>query len=410
MLARMAKRKSWLGLSLSNSMEEITMTRTCSFGVLLLCLVVSFSAAYGQGNCTSKTIAGTYAFNFTGSSTIVTGNSPDSQDPLHWTALYGPIAGVGVFTVRPLFPRAEATADGYYWMTAGRMDLGDPANPIPFHANITVNADCTGLMTYTFGPYELAEHMVILDNGNEIRSLTVKTAVPTSNWVTISRRQNGACNQAKIAGSYLYSCKSLVAANPTTMIAAAALSRVNIESAGTASGVFTAKAADTVLSNIPFTSTLKVNDDCTVAEVQTVPGMGTTTIREVFFNEGREGFGLVLKSASEPYGYCDIKQIVNQASTIDTTPTPGEAPKADAGVDFTTVQPQVTLDGTKSTGTGLKYAWKIVGRTASINNANTATPFVQFGEGFGQYIFELTVTDSTGATSTARVTVLYLGR
>jgi len=96
-----------------------------------------------------------------------------------------------------------------------------------------------------------------------------------------------------------------------------------------------------------------------------------------------------------------------------TTPPPtppAGGPKADAGVNFTTVQRQVTLDGTKSTGTGLKFSWTVIGKTASMGNANTATPIVQFVGGYGEYVFELTVTDSTGATSTARVTAFYLGR
>ena len=63
------------------------MRPTYSFGVLLLCLVVSLSAAYGQGNCTIKTIVESYAFNFAGSSTIVTGKDVDG---VHWDALYAP--------------------------------------------------------------------------------------------------------------------------------------------------------------------------------------------------------------------------------------------------------------------------------------------------------------------------------
>lgn len=94
-----------------------------------------------------------------------------------------------------------------------------------------------------------------------------------------------------------------------------------------------------------------------------------------------------------------------------TPPPPPSAtgPKADAGVNFTTALRQATLDGTKSTGTGLSYSWSIAGKTAVINNANTATPIVQFVQGFGEYVFELKVTDSTGATSTARVIAFYLG-
>jgi len=387
-------------------MEEVTVKRTYSLGVLLLCLVVSFSAAYGQGNCTIKTIAGTYAFNFTGSSTIVTGAAPDG---FHWNALYAPIAGVGVYTVKP-----DGKADGYYWLVAGAMNLGpNPLDPTPFHATVSVNPDCTGAMTYSFGDYPMSEQLLVLDNGNEIRSVALQTAVPTSTWITTSRRVGGACTQNKVAGSYLFSCKSLNALDPANTLAGATLIRMNIARDGSSTGSFTLKIGPIVVQDAPFSGAIKVNDDCTAGGTMIIPGVGQNTARGVFFNEGKEGYWLPLTGTPQPYAYCDIKQIVNQASTVETTPPsppPAGAPKADAGVNFTTVQGQVTLDGTKSTGTGLKFSWTVIGKTASMGNANTATPIVQFVGGYGEYVFELTVTDSTGATSTARVTAFYLGR
>jgi hypothetical protein len=100
-------------------------------------------------------------------------------------------------------------------------------------------------------------------------------------------------------------------------------------------------------------------------------------------------------------------------------PTPGTggtgtgAPVADAGPDITALTPEVQLDATKSAdpdGDAITYSWKSVGKSASLRNAASATPVVQFGEGFGEYEFELTVTDSKGLSSTDRVKVLYLAR
>ena len=102
----------------------------------------------------------------------------------------------------------------------------------------------------------------------------------------------------------------------------------------------------------------------------------------------------------------------------DTTPPgtggPGTgAPVADAGPDITALTLEAQLNGSKSSdpdGDAITYSWKSVGRSASLRNATSAMPIVQFGEGFGEYEFELTVTDSKGLSSTDRVKVLYLAR
>ncbi|MFN9893771.1 MAG: choice-of-anchor I family protein [Acidobacteriota bacterium] len=74
---------------------------------------------------------------------------------------------------------------------------------------------------------------------------------------------------------------------------------------------------------------------------------------------------------------------------------------------------EMTLDGSTSTGAApLTYQWRSVGPTAALNPAAANTPrvTVQFGQGQGAYTFELTVTDATGAKSTATTTINYFGR
>jgi hypothetical protein len=282
------------------------MKRTFSFGVLLLCLVFSLPAVYGQGTCTIKTIVGTYAFNFTGSSTIVTGVA----DGFHWNALHAPIAGVGVYTVKP-----DGKADGSYWLVAGAMNLGDPLVPTPFHATISINPDCTGLMNYSFGSYPMSETLMVLDNGNEIRSMAVQTAVPTSTWNTTSRRVGGACTQNKVVGSYLFACKSIFALDASDVFAGTSLIRMNISRDGSSLGTFTAKFGPVNVPDTQVSGTFKVNDDCT-AEGTLNFGVGQSVAKGVFFNEGKEGYWLPLVvnpgAVPQPYGYCDIKQISNR--------------------------------------------------------------------------------------------------
>ncbi len=80
-----------------------------------------------------------------------------------------------------------------------------------------------------------------------------------------------------------------------------------------------------------------------------------------------------------------------------------------------TVQPELQLNGSMSTsadGKPLKYFWTIPSGypPAGVLQGRTATPTIQFSRTRGTYAFDLTVTDSTGATSTARSTIEYSGR
>jgi hypothetical protein len=80
----------------------------------------------------------------------------------------------------------------------------------------------------------------------------------------------------------------------------------------------------------------------------------------------------------------------------------------------TVVARQLQLDGAASLsadGKALTYQWTIpVGNPiAAILGGDTATPTVQFGVQREAYTFQLTVTDSTGKTSTDLVTINYVG-
>ena len=97
------------------------------------------------------------------------------------------------------------------------------------------------------------------------------------------------------------------------------------------------------------------------------------------------------------------------------TPVSGSATTTRAALaprDLTTIQREVVLDATQSSaanGQPLSYSLRAVSGSASILQGNTARPIVQFSGGFGDYVLELTVTDTTGATSTDRITIRYAG-
>ena len=88
---------------------------------------------------------------------------------------------------------------------------------------------------------------------------------------------------------------------------------------------------------------------------------------------------------------------------------------ASAGPKNTTViARQITLDGTASfsaDGKPLTYLWSIPqgSPSAAILHGTTATPEVQFASGRNAYIFQLTVTDSTGTSATELTTVNFQG-
>jgi hypothetical protein len=95
----------------------------------------------------------------------------------------------------------------------------------------------------------------------------------------------------------------------------------------------------------------------------------------------------------------------NRCTTGSATPTAVAGPK-----ELTTFQNQIQLDATKSaspSGGALRYQWSMApgSQVASISNADTATPIVQFPTGPTAYVFQLTVTDAAGRTATDTVTV-----
>jgi hypothetical protein len=72
-----------------------------------------------------------------------------------------------------------------------------------------------------------------------------------------------------------------------------------------------------------------------------------------------------------------------------------------------TVVRQVTLTavGTDPDGLPLTYSWRSLNTMAAISGSTSATPIVQLGQLYGDYPFEVTVTNSNGASAKAIITV-----
>ena len=112
-----------------------------------------------------------------------------------------------------------------------------------------------------------------------------------------------------------------------------------------------------------------------------------------------------------------VKENINPV--YETPAPPSQAPanptKAVANPKNASVTGAIALDGSASVasdGKALTYSWKVApgGKNASILNANSVNPLVQFAEGYGYYNIELTVTDSTGAQAKDTTSILYVGR
>jgi PKD domain len=93
---------------------------------------------------------------------------------------------------------------------------------------------------------------------------------------------------------------------------------------------------------------------------------------------------------------------------------PGKTAAIAGPKNATVVSREIQLDGSTSTssdGKPLTYQWTIPrgSPSAVIYHGNSATPSVQFSQGRGAYTFQLTVTDSTGQSSTDVATVNYAG-
>ncbi|MBL8235493.1 MAG: hypothetical protein JNL98_43770, partial [Bryobacterales bacterium] len=103
---------------------------------------------------------------------------------------------------------------------------------------------------------------------------------------------------------------------------------------------------------------------------------------------------------------------IARADVKVTQPQGSGGPIADAGPNQVTTNQEVRLDGTRSRhpeGLVIGFSWRAVGRQpALLLGGDTATPTVRFNPlAFGEYEFELTVTDSQGRFSKATTKVFF---
>jgi gliding motility-associated-like protein len=137
----------------------------------------------------------------------------------------------------------------------------------------------------------------------------------------------------------------------------------------------------------------------------TLTNANTKTLTVVTDVPGTYYFRLTVTDNDGATGYDDVRLTVN-AAVVNQVPT------ANAGSNQTITLPvnsiNLTGSGTDPDGTIATYLWtKVSGPAATMTNVNTPTVSLSALTD-GSYVFRLTVTDNSGATASADVTVTVL--
>jgi hypothetical protein len=162
-----------------------------------------------------------------------------------------------------------------------------------------LNPDCTGVVEFYVTGGTVAERFIVLDNGREIRSVTIQTTFPTGNWSTVMHRISnspegvvGSCGQHLMRGVYALRCESLLLTAPGGPIAAGStLFRLDVSATGVFTGWMSGKLGPAGIEPpAPVSGRFIVNSDCTVAgTMRAMPGRENHA-RAVLFDGGREAF------------------------------------------------------------------------------------------------------------------------
>ena len=278
-------------------------------GLLLCCVAVP--AAYAQGKCSLRTFAGTYAFYEKGSSLLL---DPSQQLlPLHWAGSVATYVNVGEVTFSP-----QGVGNGFYWILLGALNGG--LDPIPVQVTITeMKEDCSGKFTYTANlpgglSATIEERFILFDNGREYRSVptSIVNGVSTLAWIgtghriSKSARKPWFCGPQTAHGTYMLTAENIIDLDPKTAVADSLLIREDVSLTGDYTGTLYEKLGPIFPIELPVSGTTIVNSDCSFTTNLNVEGIpGPIVIKGVFFNEGKEYYGLAIfdQGNASPFMY-----------------------------------------------------------------------------------------------------------
>ena len=262
----------------------------------LLGAVLLFGAATvasAQAPCSVETIRGTYAWEMTGRTFdggLSAATLPGGVPMLEGTVF--PVHMTGVMTVGH-----GGSAEGSYAGLFGLVPLGYPT-PLPLVASFTVHSDCTGEMTAPngFGGTN-TDKFVIIDNGQEIRSVTMSGAPFAWQFTMVRIGRAGepaaTCGRNTVRGRYVMRCQGFEGAptNPPTYTGVLPLFVFDVAADGTMAGRQFSR--DHSLAGVAVSGALMVNPDCTslmTVQTEALPG-ATILATGVYYDNGKEGFG-----------------------------------------------------------------------------------------------------------------------
>jgi hypothetical protein len=298
----------------------LTKIESVVFAVLVGCLGIA-PAAHAQGKCSLKTFAGTYVSFERGSSLTIDLESqgvflpiPNApKNPLAWEARgIVPFVNIAQVTYTP-----DGVGNGYFWMFAGT--AGATLDPVPLQIIVTeLNEDCTGKFQYTL-PNEvtIVERFIVFDNGRQYRSIPSSGGIPTLAWIGNGQRIAKpselvhSCGPQTAHGTYLMTCENILrsAYYPTKAVADTLMLRMDVSMGGDYSGLLYERYGKEFIDARPSWGTINVSPDCSFTATLSIEKAGTLQERGLFFNEGKEFYGMGINLDGIKYSFCQGTRI-----------------------------------------------------------------------------------------------------
>lgn len=263
---------------------------------LIVSLLVFPVLVQAQAPCSLQTITGTYAIKGTGEAFV--GQGPG---PVPYPSIAGaltPVALVGIVQIH-----RNGAVTGSFWANS----YGQPPMKVEsWDGTISLDASCMGDWSYMVelpGPVYLPvqEKIVVLDQGKEIRSVSMKHPNPFVVWDMTARRISGSlvtggkCRQDMSKGTWVNVCRSYVQAPGTPMVVAmAGMIPLTMDALGNFEGTFYAKMGPQSFET-PVEGTVTVHPDCYADLKMVVPAWGGAGSESalVLLDEGKEAWSLL---------------------------------------------------------------------------------------------------------------------